>query len=145
VGSPDRRRAPEWRVANPDGALEGTPPCEAGFYHKLCLNSPGVDFLKDHARDIQDTLPVDGLFFDVIQATPCICRWCMAGMGRTWPRSREGSGARCVRRRDATPVPGLHVGLRARDNAGRDDFYNAGHVGPADRAAIDAYTHFELE
>ena len=72
---------PEWRVITPEGALEGTPPFEAGFYRKLCLNSPYVELLEAHTRDLQATLPVDGLFFDIVQATECVCRWCQAGMG----------------------------------------------------------------
>ena len=96
---------PEWRIVTPEGALEGTPPFEAGFYRKLCLNSPYVELLQAHTRDIQDTLPVDGLFFDIVQATPCVCRWCLAGMAEAGldpedPAARDG-----VRARDDRPLP----------------------------------------
>ena len=39
---------PGWRQVTASGALQGTPPFEAGFYRLLCLNSPYVDFLKAH-------------------------------------------------------------------------------------------------
>jgi hypothetical protein len=42
---------PEWRVVQPDGRLEGTPPYEAGFYRRLCVNSPYLDFLKAHVQE----------------------------------------------------------------------------------------------
>jgi hypothetical protein len=139
------REHPEWRVMDPDGRLQGPPPFEASFYRKLCLNSPYVDFLKAHTRDIQDSLPVDGLFFDIVQATECICRFCMAGMAEQGldpeePRARKGFAAATLERfrtdmsafvRETTPDATI--------------FYNAGHVGPAVRPVVDAYTHLELE
>jgi hypothetical protein len=139
------KRHPEWRVITPEGALQGTPPFEPGFYRKLCLNAPYVDLLKTHTRDIQDTLPVDGLFFDIVQATPCVCRWCLDGMAEQGldpedPAAREVFAIATLERfrtrmsafvREVTPDASI--------------FYNAGHVGPAVRPVADAYTHFELE
>ena len=136
---------PEWRIVTPDGALEGTPPFEAGFYRKLCLNSPYVGFLQDHVREIQETLPVDGLFFDIVQTTPCACRWCVVGMAAAEldpedPVARDAFAQATIDRfrtgmsafvRQATPEATI--------------FYNAGHVGPGVRATAGAYTHFELE
>ena len=136
---------PEWRVIEPEGALEGTPPFEAGFYRKLCLNSPYVELLEAHTRDIQASLPVDGLFFDIVQATPCVCRLCLAGMAEQGldpedPAAREAFAVATLERfrtrmsafvREVTPDATI--------------FYNAGHVGPAVRPVADAYTHFELE
>jgi hypothetical protein len=133
---------PEWRVVTPEGALEGTPPFEAGFYRKLCLNSPYVELLKAHVRDIQATVPVDGFFFDIVQATPCVCRWCLDAMtdDPEDPAAREAHAVATLERfrtdlsafvREVTPDASI--------------FYNAGHLGPAVRPVADAYTHFELE
>lgn len=136
---------PDWRVMTPEGALEGTPPFEPGFYRKLCLNSPYLDLLKAHTRDIQETLPVDGLFFDIVQATPCICRWCLAGMAEQGlepedPAAREAYAVSTLDR--------FRTGMSAFVREATPDatiFYNAGHLGPATRPVADAYTHFELE
>jgi hypothetical protein len=129
----------------PEGALEGTPPFEPGFYRKLCLNSPYVDLLKTHTRDIQETLPVDGFFFDIVQATPCVCRWCMAGMAEEGldpadPTAREEYAV--------ATLEGFRMDMSAFVREVTPDatiFYNAGHVGPAVRPVAQAYTHFELE
>ncbi|MCB0132745.1 MAG: beta-galactosidase, partial [Caldilineaceae bacterium] len=43
-------RHPEWVCAGADGTILGTPPFEAGFYRFMNVNSPYVDFLKDHVR-----------------------------------------------------------------------------------------------
>ena len=136
---------PEWRVITPEGALEGTPPFEAGFYRKLCLNSPYVGLLETHTRELQAKLPVDGLFFDIVQATECVCRWCLAGM-RDQGLDPEDPAAR-----DAFAIATLdrfRAGMSAFVREVTPDatiFYNAGHVGPAVRPVADAYTHFEVE
>jgi hypothetical protein len=136
---------PEWRVLEPDGRLQGSPPFEAGFYRKLCLNSPYVEWLRAHTRDIQASVPVDGFFFDIVQATPCVCRWCRAGMDAQGldpsdPAAREAFAVATLERfrtrmsafvREVTPDAAI--------------FYNAGHIGPAVRPVLDAYTHLELE
>lgn len=136
---------PEWRIVTPDGALEGTPPFEAGFYRKLCVNSPYLAFLQAHVRDIQETLPVDGLFFDIVQATPCVCRWCLAGMAESGLNPEDPDARRSYAQ---ATIDRFRTGMSAFVRDATPDatiFYNAGHVGPDVRSAADAYTHFELE
>jgi len=60
------RQHPEWLVMDDRGCPVGTPIDEPGFYRKLCLNSPYVDFLKSHVAEILETMPVDGFFFDIV-------------------------------------------------------------------------------
>jgi Hypothetical glycosyl hydrolase 6 len=136
---------PEWRVMEPDGRLEGSPPFEAGFYRKLCLNSPYVDWLEAHTRDIQASMPVDGFFYDIVQATPCVCRWCRAGMAEQGldPSDPAARGAFAV-----ATLERFRTGMSAFVREVTPDaaiFYNAGHIGPAVRPVMDAYSHFELE
>jgi hypothetical protein len=135
----------DWRIVTPEGALEGTPPFEAGFYRKLCVNSPYLGLLEAHVRDIQDAVPVDGFFFDIVQTTPCVCRWCLAGMADAG-LDAEDAGARASFAQ--TTIDRFRTGMTAWVRDVTPDatiFYNAGHVGPGDRPAAGAYTHFELE
>jgi hypothetical protein len=136
---------PEWLVVDEHGCPEGTPPYKAGFYRKLCLNSPYVDFLKDHVREICELLPVDGFFFDIVQPQDCSCRYCRTqmeaeGLDPTQSDVRRRFGVQTVNRfkQDMTAFvrqfsPECSI------------FYNAGHVGTRHREVVDAYTHFELE
>ena len=71
---------PEWTILSPDGSLYETKPFEAGFYRYLCLNTPYKEYIKDITREILETLPVDGLFFDIIFYRECVCSHCMEGM-----------------------------------------------------------------
>lgn len=136
---------PEWRIVTPDGRLEGTPPFEAGFYRKLCLNSPYVDWLQAHTRDIQASMPVDGLFYDIVQATECVCRHCQAAMAEEGLDPADPAAR--ARHADAT-LERFRTRMSAWVREVTPDatiFYNAGHVGPSVRPVVDAYTHFEIE
>ena len=59
-------RHPEWCAYDSHGKIVGTPPYQPGFYRYLCLNSPYRDWLKAHTREVLETLPVDGIFFDIL-------------------------------------------------------------------------------
>jgi len=136
---------PEWLVVNEKGCQIGTPPYEAGFYRCLCVNTDYVQFLKAHVKEVLETLPVDGIFFDIVSPQECSCSRCRAGM------EAEGLDPSVSEVRK-------QYGIRVLNNFKRDMtkfvrqfnkectlFYNAGHIGPRHRAIADAYTHWELE
>lgn len=136
---------PEWLVLDSDGKIVGTPPYEPGFYRYLCLNTPYVDFLKAHTQEVLETLPVDGIFFDIVQPQDCSCRFCRLGMEAEGldpadAQARQAYGLRILNnfKQDLTAFV-------RRFNPDCSIFYNAGHISPRHRAAADAYTHFELE
>jgi hypothetical protein len=136
---------PEWLALDDQGKPFGTPPFEAGFYRRLCVNSPYRDFLKAHTQEVLETLPTDGLFFDIVHPLPCACRHCRAaieqlGMDPASLADRQAYGEQMIDefKRDMTAfVRGINPDCTI--------FYNAGHVGTRDRAAAGAYTHWELE
>ncbi len=136
---------PEWLIITPDGRQEGTPPYEPGFYRRLCLNTPYVEFVKSHVKEILRELPTDGFFFDIVQPQDCSCHRCREGMVAEGlepsdPSARRLYGLGVVNgfKRDLTS-------LVMRHDPDCTIFYNRGHVGPLERQTLDAYTHFELE
>ena len=136
---------PEWLAIDGEGKPFGNALFEPGFYRKLCVNSPYRDFLKALTQEILETFPVDGLFFDIVQPTPCACKYCRAemsklGMDPSSLEDRQKYGQTMINefKRDMTAF------IR-RFNKECTIFYNKGHVGPAHRPVTDAYTHFELE
>jgi hypothetical protein len=136
---------PEWLALDEHGCPIGTPPYEAGFYRRLCVNSPYVDFLKAHVQELLETLPVDGFFFDIVGPLDCSCRFCRArmeaqGLEPADARARRQFGLRTINtfKRDLT-----HFVRQFSPDC--SIFYNAGHVGTRHREVASAYTHFELE
>ncbi len=139
------QRHPEWRVVTADGRLYGPAPYEDGFWHLLCLNTPYVDHLKAFVDEVLETLPVDGFWFDIVDARDCSCRYCKEGMlakglepSRTEDRMQYATQVLHTFVRDMTDF------VHARSPEALI-FYNAGHVGPRHRPMLDAFTHLELE
>ncbi|MDA0747602.1 MAG: beta-galactosidase trimerization domain-containing protein [bacterium] len=138
-------RHPEWLVIDETGRQIGTPPYEAGFYRRLCVNTPYFDFLKAHIQEMLETLPVDGLFLDIVHPMECSCRFCRVGMEE---KGMEPSDATDRKAYGVEVINRFKRELSAfvRElNPSCSIFYNSGHVGPSLRPVADTYTHFELE
>jgi Hypothetical glycosyl hydrolase 6/Beta-galactosidase trimerisation domain len=138
------RRHPEWLQRTAEGKPYGAAPLEAGW-HKLCFNSPYVDFVWAQTEEVLETFDVDGLFFDIVWQRPCYCSYCLEGMvAAGLDPQREADVSRFARAVEERFKRRFTEGVRARN----DDctiFYNAGHVGPDIRATLATYSHLELE
>ncbi len=140
------QKQPQWLQVAADGSIQGQKPYEAGFYAKLCLNTPYVDLLKAHVDDMFACLPaVDGLFFDIVQDQDCSCPACRQemlarGIDPASGAERQAFGQEVTDRFKRTMS--AHVRNHSQDCT---IFYNSGHVGPRQRAAGETYSHWELE
>jgi len=138
-------RHPEWLCIGEDGRQQGTPPYEAGFYRKLCVNTPYVDFLRQHVQEVLSTLPVDGFFFDIVQPNDCSCYACREGMKAKGLDPSDAQARRAYGLEIVNTFKREMTEYIRRTNQDCTIFYNAGHVGPRHRQVLDAYTHLELE
>ena len=137
---------PDWLCIDEDGKYHGNGMFEAGFYRRIALNSPYLDFLKAHVADIFDCLPaVDGFFFDIVHAVDDSSVWTTramqeAGLDPGDPQARLDYGGQVLDafRSEMT----AHVRSFSADAT---VFYNRGHVGPHNRRNASAFTHWELE
>ncbi|MCY3780527.1 MAG: beta-galactosidase trimerization domain-containing protein [Chloroflexi bacterium] len=137
---------PEWLCINEDGRYHGNGMYEAGFYRRLALNSPYMDFLKAHVADVFACLPaVDGFFFDIVHAVDDSSSWTTramleAGLDPADPAARLDYGG--------TVLDAFRSEMTAHVRGFSEDctiFYNRGHVGPHNRRNASAFTHWELE
>ena len=137
---------PQWLQIAADGSIQGQRPYEAGFYAKLCLNTPYVDFLKAHVDEMFALLPaVDGLFLDIVQDQDCSCSACRQemlaqGIDPSCDAERLAFGQEVTDR--FKQAMSAHVRGHSQDST---IFYNSGHVGPRQRTTGDTYSHWELE
>lgn len=139
------KRHPEWLVQDEEGCIPGTKPFEPGFYRSFCLNTPYVDFLEEFTAEVCETLPTDGIFFDIVHAKPCCCPWCLRGMAEAGLDASDAA----VRQKYAEDVlvrfqERLYQAVKMRVPEATV-FFNAGHVGPKHRRMVGAFTHLELE
>ncbi len=140
----------DWLCIDEHGTEYGTKPLSAGFYRFLDVFHPGYrQFLKDHTAEVFEMLPVDGLFYDIVQP-----RWSLAkhwldamvaeGVDPEDAHARELFGIK-VNHEWKLEMTRFIEGLPRFDKDNCTIFYNAGHIGPRHRATTDAYTHYELE
>ena len=137
---------PDWLCINEDGSYHGNGMYDAGFYRRIALNSPYMDFLKAHVADIFDCLPaVDGFFFDIVHAADDSSIWTTramleAGLDPSDPNARLEYGG--------VVLDTFRSEMTAFVRQFSEDctvFYNRGHVGPHNRRNMSAFTHWELE
>ena len=138
-------RHPDWLQQSPSGVLEGTAPYEAGFYRRLMVNSPYLEFLKAQTEEVLNLFPVDGIFFDIVKPLDDSSYWTKQGMlseglDPTEPQARARYGIQVINefKRDMSEF----VRARSPETA---IFYNGGHVSPRERATKQYYDHFEVE
>ena len=137
------RRHPEWVEVDAAGQVRGGP-LEARW-KKLCLNSPYVDYVSEQTREVLETFPTDGLFFDIIHQWQCCCRWCLDGMREAGlDPEQEADRQRWSRLVLNRLKDRVTEEVRAHNNS-CTIFWNSGHVEPGIRTTLDTYTHLELE
>lgn len=138
------RSHPEWLMRQPDGRHVGSS-FEDGFYQQLCVNTPYRAYLEALIRDLYATTPTDGLWPDIVKTLECSCEACQrsmrdAGMNPKLSTDRQAFATRMMRdfKMDTTR---LIQSLEKRSSV----FYNSGHIGPALRDDLPAYSHLEME
>jgi hypothetical protein len=136
----------DWLCVDGEGRPYGTKPFEAGFYRVLDVYHPEYRaFLKAHVQEVCESMPVDGIFFDICQPRfSHTTRWFSA-------MSEEGLNPESETDRDAfalSVLRGWQEEMTAFVQKYHPDatiFYNSGHVGPRHKDEANSYTHFELE
>ena len=136
----------DWLMIDSEGREFGTKPFDPGFYRFLDVFHPGYrQFLFDHVREIFNTMPVDGLFFDIVQNRPSLAKhWLDAMDDAGLDPEDEGDRQRFAARVHDEWALEMTEFVR-QFSPDCTLFYNSGHVGPRHRAASPAYSHYELE
>ena len=136
---------PEWLARDEEGRPIGGGPHSSGFYRRLAVNSPYRDYLYAHLRDILETMPVDGLFLDIVFPLTDSSRWAQETMRAAGQDPRD---ALARRRFGARVIDEFRLATSAfirQFNADCTIFYNRGHIGPHHRPSAAAFSHFEVE
>jgi hypothetical protein len=136
---------PEWREISPEGNSPYRGPLGANWY-KLCLNQElYIQYLIAQTEEILETLPTDGLFYDIIAQADCCCEACLTGMVSEGlnpenPAHRKEYGRQVVYRFCSRMTEAIR-----RLDSKCTIFYNAGHIGPIMRGHLSPYSHLEME
>ncbi len=138
---------PEWRMLRANGQYAGwtAEPIAAGF-HRMCFNTPYLDYLCDQIREVATLYPnCHGIFLDIISEEECCCKWCMEwmakrGLDATTPEARQKASAHTLQ----TYYERTTAACREANPAMRV-FHNSGHITPGRRDILKFFSHLELE
>ncbi len=140
------RQHSEWLERDARGRHHGPALDAPGFDRKLCLAQGGyLALLRRQTAEVLARFPCDGFFFDIVYQGSCVCDVCREEMeSRGLNPGREEH-----RRRNAIRVlDSFKAEMTTLVRASAPEasvFYNAGHVGPETRRALDHVTHLEVE
>jgi len=134
---------PEWREIYPDGRTNNI--LVPGF-HKLCFNSPYVDFLCDQIREVNELFPDgDGIWLDIVHQSQCCCPWCMAVMKKEGlDAENEADRIKCSKIALERYYKMTTAAARSKD-PNKPVFHNSGHIYRGDRNLLKYVSHLELE
>lgn len=131
------RRKDESTIWAPDFMTAG--------YHKLCMNTPYLDYLLAQIKEVVENYDADGIFLDIAGVQPCYCGYCREQLKKEGKDPYDSTAVlelaervyanytKRVRETIDSVKPGLPV------------FHNGGHIRHGRRDLVFANTHLELE
>ncbi|MBQ8230595.1 MAG: beta-galactosidase trimerization domain-containing protein [Lachnospiraceae bacterium] len=135
----------EHLVRNRDESTMWVKDFTAPGYHKLCLNTPYLDYLLAQIKEVCENYDADGIFLDIVNVQPCYCQTCrnqLIAEGKNPSNAADAldlaervyaNYTRRVRETIDSVKPGLPV------------FHNGGHIRKGRRDLAHMNTHLELE
>lgn len=138
------RRHPEWICRKKDEMYEQPDFSQPG-YHRICFNTPYLEYLLNQIKEVCERYEADGIFLDIVGETPCYCENC-----------KKILEERGLSVEDEVAVKALAVETYAKytdavrktiDSVkyGLPVFHNSGHIETGRRDIARMNTHLELE
>ena len=106
---------------------------------------PYVEFLREHVQDILESLPTDGIFFDILMPQDCSCVCCRRSMKERGIDAADGAARKQFGLQVVVDFINEMTRFVRRFNDHCSVYYNSGHIGPWYRRILGACTHFDLE
>lgn len=138
-------RHSEWAVRNRDESTTWAKSFSEAGYHKLCFNTPYLDYLLAQIKEVCENYQPDGIFLDICGVQPCYCTSCINSMREKGldiqneedviKHAEEVYRNYTIKVRETIDsiIPNLPV------------FHNGGHIRQGRRDIIASNTHLELE
>ncbi len=138
---------PEWLIRDEDGKpYSGNQKAfDAGFYEHLDVMTSYRDFLKEHITDLFESVPVDGVFFDIFHVFPnanFVAVEAMIKQGLN-PAKEEVRYEFYKKTMREFKQEFMDYVKKLDKKAGV--FFNGGHIGPSIRPELSSFSHLELE
>lgn len=138
-------RHPEWLARTENEQIVCNPDFLSPGYHKLCLNSPYLDYLLEQIKEVLENYDADGIFLDIVGVQPYYCHNCIQALLKEGKSPADPNAilelaekvyanyTKRVRETIDSVKPGLPV------------FHNGGHIQGGRRDIAFMNSHLELE
>ena len=134
---------PEWGEMEPSGKIYD--PLFPHF-HKMCFNSPYLDFLCDEIREVLELFPeANGIFTDIVSQGPCCCQHCMKGMKESGLDPLKEEDRRVYAKQVLLKYYRKTYESVKSINPDMPLFHNSGHVSIGSGEILQYFSHLELE
>ena len=136
---------PEWLIRKKDQSTTWVPSFDSPGYHRMCFNTPYVDYLLAQIKETSENYEADGIFLDIVGVIPCYCNHCITTLlergkdpldnHNVLELAEEVYASYCKRVRETV------------DSVKKDlpVFHNGGHIRAGRRDLAHFNTHLELE
>ncbi len=139
------RKHPEWVIRKKNEETTWAPNFSVPGYHRLCFNSPYLDYLLGQIEEAAGRFECDGIFLDIAGVVPCYCQNCV--------RTMRGRGLDPYDDKNAAALAKeVYLNYTAKVRGAVDKykknlpvFHNGGHVIRGQRDVFLTNSHFELE
>ena len=114
-------------------------------YHKLCMNTPYLDYLLAQIKEVLENYDADGIFLDIAGVQPCYCQYCV---NRLIKEGKDPSDEAAVLELAEGVYANYTKRVRETVDSVREGlplFHNGGHIRHGRRDIVFANTHLELE
>lgn len=115
-------------------------------FHKMCFNSPYLEFLCAQIREVAELFPeANGIFTDIIHQGQCCCRHCMKGMLESGLDPRQEEDRRAYAKKVLLNYYQKTYEAAKWKNPDMPIFHNSGHITIDNREILPYFSHLELE
>ena len=139
------RRHPEWLIRDEKDRTNWAPDFTTPGYHQFCFNTPYLDYLLGHVREVLENYDGDGIFLDIVGVRECYCTTCVEKIRAAGHDSRNKD-----KRREMWEATYANYTARVKEvideiKPGTPVFHNGGHIRRGRRDLAHMNSHLELE
>ncbi|MBE7042144.1 MAG: beta-galactosidase [Ruminococcaceae bacterium] len=134
-----------WLVKKYDGTTTWVPSLLEPGYHRFCFNTPYLDLLLSHIREMVERYDADGIFLDIVAPIDCYCATCIKTLRDEGKDPRDPKAIRDLAERVyANYAKRVEETVHA-IKPEMPIFHNGGHIIKGRRELAHFNSHLELE
>ena len=137
---------PEWLLCysrNPEDNIRELR--EGAHFHRICFNSPYLDFLCAQIEEVMEIYNPCGIFLDIVAPTVCHCERCVADMKKAGLDPDSDSDCVAFSKTIYEKYVSATNSAVRKHSSTASIFHNSGHISKDYPFMVNSSTHLEIE